>query len=484
MKPVTRKSITIRILLSIIWLALFIMLLQRDYFLKTLEIKEAAALSRAEKTNYQGIYFRNKKIGYVENQFLPDDEKINIRQTAFLKLNISGQEHPFNLDLDALVTGQNRLERFTFRFSSPFYQMQAAGHVKGNTVSFTLDTGSSNISENISLTAPPLIATSRRTYLLDQELITGQKIKIPWFDPVSLTGKTSTIEYRGKEQVLINDRVFNLHRFTEFFSGTRVNSWLDDEGNVIKEESPAGFVFIREPEFKAKKLDENSSELLSAVSVKIIGKMVNPGNRAQLRYRLTLPDHHHFILDSGRQQFDGSILTVNREVIPRSRETKTSCSDTESTILPSSYIQSDSPQIQKTSKEIVGSTESAEKKVQAIGNWVYKSLEKRPVIGIPDALTTLHNRKGDCNEHAFLFAALARSAGIPTKIAAGVVYHKNAFYYHAWNEVCIEGRWISIDTTTMQFPTDVSHLKFVEGGLQEQMEIGSLLGTLQIEPLP
>jgi transglutaminase-like putative cysteine protease len=90
---------------------------------------------------------------------------------------------------------------------------------------------------------------------------------------------------------------------------------------------------------------------------------------------------------------------------------------------------------------------------------------------------------GDCNEHASLFTALSRASGIPAKIAAGVVYHKGAFYYHAWNEVCLSGTWVSLDTTTDQFPADLSHIKFVEGELREQVQIGSLLGTLEIEPL-
>ena len=114
---------------------------------------------------------------------------------------------------------------------------------------------------------------------------------------------------------------------------------------------------------------------------------------------------------------------------------------------------------------------------------MYNELEKRPVIGIPDALTTLKSRIGDCNEHASLYAALSRAAGIPTKIVAGVVFHKDAFYYHAWNEVCLSGQWISLDTTTGQLPADLSHIKFVEGELREQIQIGSLLGTLEIEPL-
>ena len=57
------------------------------------------------------------------------------------------------------------------------------------------------------------------------------------------------------------------------------------------------------------------------------------------------------------------------------------------------------------------------------------------------------------------------------------------FYYHAWNEVCINGEWISLDTTMNQLPADVTHIKFVQGETNEQMKIGSLIGNLKIEIL-
>ena len=471
-------------ILCFIWIVLFTMLLQRDYFIKTLEPQEAAALERHQRTGYQSIYFKDQKIGYVENEFLPQGDKLRIKQQAFMHLNISNQIHAIELVLDALIDSGNRLEQFNFTFSSPFYKMTASGEVENNSVSFTLDTGSSTIQDRIVLDAPPLLSTSRRRYLLTTDLEKGTKVRIPWFDPVSLTAKSSVIEYRGKEQVLIHGRVYNLHRFTELFSGTRVNSWLDDDGNVVKEESPAGFVFIREPEFKAKSLSETSSELLSSVSVKISAEMPDLTDRKTMRYRLTLPEETTFKLDSGRQNFNSDILTITKEVLPESTEIVRDCADSSGALAATPYTQAGASEIVEQSNEITAGILSVHEKAAAIAQWVYKSLDKRPVLGIPDALSTLKNRRGDCNEHASLFAALGRAAGIPTKIAAGVVFHKGAFYYHAWNEVCLSGRWISLDTTTMQFPADLSHIKFVEGELQEQVQIGALLGKLAIEPLP
>lgn len=462
------------------------MLLQRDFFVRELDTHEALALERDKRIEYQSIYFKDEKIGYVENHFIPEeDDTLRIKQKAVMNLAISGQTHPVELDLDARLGRENNLTAFTFSFSSPFYQMQAEGTVSGNDVSFTLNTGNSEIEDRITLAGPPRLSTSRRSYLLSQDIEEGEKVKIPWFDPFSLSGKESVIEYRGREKILINDRVYNLHRFTENFGGAKLNSWLDENGNVVKEESPAGFVFIREPEFKAKSFadsDDPPTDLLASVAVSVIGHMVDFNNRSSVRYRLTLPEDVAFDLDSGRQQFRDDILTVTMEPVV-SDSTAVPCEDQEPSLLSSPYIQSGAPEIIERSLAIIEDSPDTRAKVKALADWVFNHLEKRPVIGIPDALSTLKTGIGDCNEHASLFAALARAAGIPTKIAVGVVYHKEAFYYHAWNEVCIGGQWVSLDTTTNQFPADLSHLKFIEGELQEQVKIGALLNNLQIEPL-
>jgi transglutaminase-like putative cysteine protease len=101
-------------------------------------------------------------------------------------------------------------------------------------------------------------------------------------------------------------------------------------------------------------------------------------------------------------------------------------------------------------------------------------------VSIPNALDVLKTRKGDCNEHATLFAALSRAAGIPTKVILGVVFLDGKFYYHAWNEVFV-GNWIAVDPTLGQFPADASHIKFIEGDLGKSSEIIKLVGKIKLE---
>jgi transglutaminase-like putative cysteine protease len=111
--------------------------------------------------------------------------------------------------------------------------------------------------------------------------------------------------------------------------------------------------------------------------------------------------------------------------------------------------------------------------------WMQANIERRPVLSLPDALTTLKNRMGDCNEHAVLLAALARAAGYPAQVEAGLVYHEGRFFYHAWNRIYI-GRWITVDALFDQIPADVTHVRFARGTAQQQLDILPLLGNLRI----
>jgi len=119
------------------------------------------------------------------------------------------------------------------------------------------------------------------------------------------------------------------------------------------------------------------------------------------------------------------------------------------------------------------------KVVARLRDWVFSQLAKEPTVSIPNALEVLQTRRGDCNEHTVLFNAMARAAGIPAKTVVGIVYLRGAFYYHAWSEVWL-GEWVSVDPVLNQFPADVTHIKFLEGEIDQQIDILQLIGKLKI----
>ena len=90
--------------------------------------------------------------------------------------------------------------------------------------------------------------------------------------------------------------------------------------------------------------------------------------------------------------------------------------------------------------------------------------------------------KGDCTEHALLFTALARAAGIPAGQVHGLVYARTttavpALYWHAWVEVQSGDEWIAVDPTFDQPVADPTHIVLGRG---TQVDTVGLLGALQV----
>ncbi|HHY71252.1 MAG TPA: transglutaminase domain-containing protein [Thermoanaerobacterales bacterium] len=64
---------------------------------------------------------------------------------------------------------------------------------------------------------------------------------------------------------------------------------------------------------------------------------------------------------------------------------------------------------------------------------------------LPDIEEMAKTKKGTCYDFSSLFASMLRSVDIPTKLVKG--YGDKVKGYHAWNEVYLDGKWFTIDTS-------------------------------------
>jgi len=71
------------------------------------------------------------------------------------------------------------------------------------------------------------------------------------------------------------------------------------------------------------------------------------------------------------------------------------------------------------------------------------------------ALYALRNKRGDCTEYMYLFSALARSQGIPTRGVGGFVIADDAVLkardFHNWAEVYLDRKWRVVDPQHKKF---------------------------------
>lgn len=145
-------------------------------------------------------------------------------------------------------------------------------------------------------------------------------------------------------------------------------------------------------------------------------------------------------------------------------------------------VDADAPVLRQLAREVVGDTPGVYRSAEKLVHFVYGRLEKAYGVSRDRATEVLELGKGDCTEHALLFTALARAAGIPTRQVHGLVFARYddglpALYWHAWAEVRSGDEWIAVDPTFDQPVADATHIVLGRG---TQVDTVGLLGALQV----
>jgi transglutaminase-like putative cysteine protease len=242
-------------------------------------------------------------------------------------------------------------------------------------------------------------------------------------------------------------------------------------------------MILRESAVEAKKLDKLGPAVDIIALTMIPSDPVPDSDRTTyLRARLANVPLRGFQLDGDRQTLKDETLEIRAEKPRAPYRLPSSDGNLMEFLRPSPFVQSDDPAIKNQAARILAGESDAAAAAKKLNDWVYTAIRKQPVVSIPSAVEVLKQKVGDCNEHTALYAALARSVGLPTRMAAGIVYMENGFYYHAWPEVWL-GAWIAVDPTLDQFPADATHIRFTTGNLDRQMELMQLVGKLRVEVL-
>ncbi|HBC87056.1 MAG TPA: hypothetical protein DCZ94_08890 [Lentisphaeria bacterium] len=136
---------------------------------------------------------------------------------------------------------------------------------------------------------------------------------------------------------------------------------------------------------------------------------------------------------------------------------------------PEKNIESDAPEIIR----LAGTLGNPRKVYEWVsGNIAYEGYSPQE----KGAMYALRNRKGDCTESAFLFTALCRASGIPSRTIGGYVCSKDAVIstssYHNWAEYRENGSWHIADPQ-----------KRIFDGKREQFIATNILGSAPDSPM-
>lgn len=446
---------------------------------------------------WMGTYFKNKKLGFTSAKMKVSPDAIVVNTRVLFRLKSGGGSQATVFSQETHLTPDLRLKKFYLLQEIMGHRQEVEGRVeKGKLVYRVIGLGYDK-TRSIPFDSGTALSSTFLLNIIRDGLVVGKKGKFPIFmEPFQMM---VDLEYRilRKEKFDDHGKSVETYVISQRVAGMDSTLWVARDGTVMRELTSQGFESRKEPEKMARNMGEEIMSVSSLITLSLVkphGTLSSrPGQQRRLKMKLSnirapglIPqDHRQKVLKSEKSS-DGtwsSILLIDTEPEPAGPPVRRPVGSFPQPELlqETPEVQSNHPQVQALAKDLVGDTADAWKASLRINEWVYKHLEKELVDSV-SALAALRERRGECQSHTYLFTAISRAAGIPTKIVNGLVYSPQfkGFLYHAWPEVYV-GEWRALDPTFGQNNVDATHIKLSEGQQENLFKLMEFVGKVQIE---
>lgn len=416
--------------------------------------------------HWTGIVFNGAKVGFTHTRVTraAEDGLYDISGEAVVRFRFLGYDKRTQIRTLDTVDENGRLARFDYRYVLDESEQSLSGQVRDGRLRYRLTSAGRPPEQKEETLAEPLYPAGALDLLPVLEgLRVGRVFRWLVFngETQSLSPATQRVEAYERSD-LFDGAAFKVR--TELL-GLSSTSWIDARGRPLLELSMNGvLVSALEDERTAKSYlataAVNKDDVLVEWSlVKAPLPLADPRRAQFLRVALSrLP------LSDERQRCTASAAEAVCEIDAR-RPISPASGSAESGLKPSAVVQSNDPMIRLLARSIApGATMSADEKIAAVLAWLERNIRKEPVDAF-SALDVLDARRGECQGHAYLYAALARALGVPTRVVNGLVYASDygGFLYHTWAESLVAGSWRAVDPTFSQAYADATHIALARG---------------------
>lgn len=479
-------------------------LVKREVFRPTGARLAAAALAVAPGALFYRLDVGGQQIGYSSTTLDTLPDSIRVETVYVIDVAALGKLRRTSVRSTAMLTRALRLATVETTFDGDLGSFVARGRVFGDSVfSVAIISDGDSQMTRIPLKGPITLPTLLPLRLaFGGELRSGRSYAARLFDPLLLTGRDVTAQVASESTLVVSDSAdldsttmvwlpehfdtVRAFRIDHDASGAPTSSWIDVQGRLVLTSSKdftmerAAFEIAYE-NFRRRdtaRVARNSAapgpgEIVPVTALVAGVRAAAPlPARARMRVRMHGRDTVELV-QAGAARAHASPYRLP------SRDTALA-----RWLAPEPLIQSRDPRIAAQARQIIGRERSPSRAAELLLHWVHRSVARSAPPGgsVPSAVKVLLTRRGDCNEATTLFVALARSAGLPARSVAGLLYLDGRFYYHAWAEIYLAD-WIAVDPTFDQLPADAAHLPIATGGLARQVELVPLIGRLKPEVL-
>jgi hypothetical protein len=421
---------------------------------------------------WYGTYFQEDKIGYSHFKIEPSGRNYEISSDSVIRLTAMKKTNEIKLK-----------EAVTVRPDLTLVAFLSSVHMNGKDLRMTGETRSDRLSLDIRVEGE----TSHHEYPFEGNIYHTSAISLlPAMRGLKDGANHSFSVFNAEKQGVqkVDQQVLQVRgdpgpqdavwQVKNTYGRSVVQSWLNRQGLTVLEKGLEGsLITVLEDEGTAKKFLESKTagkDLILDFSLIRLPKPLT--NAEKLRYlkvkmqgvdpSVIAEDHRQKIIRRPDKitgdSFDVVVRVEDLSAARTANGGSTHPSYSDDHLASTVEIQADHAEIAAQGKKIVADNDPPLEKITKLVHWTADNIKSAMRYSFA-ALEVLRVRSGECKSHANLYAALARSQKIPTRVITGLVYsNEGGFSYHAWAESYANG-WIAVDPTLKQVPADATHIK-------------------------
>ncbi len=447
------------------------------------------ALERWPYAEYwTGIVFNGAKIGFSRNALAAEAgaaDRYVLRSESAFRLRFLGYDKRIELRTRDVVGSDLTLARFEHSHDLDGHTQRVAGEVANGRLAVVIETAGETSRQEHALAEPLYPTAALALYPVLHGLEVGRRYQYLVYDAQLQRLARATQEVVAYEtSPLFAGPAF---RVVTHVHGYKTTTWIDAAGRPLLERALHGVVFSAlEPEEKARRYLALASvnkhdALLDYSRVRTNVRLARPREARLLGFRVEGVGAD-FVLPTDARQECAKVGAAWRCRIRRLEPAAPGAATTSAYLQPSTAVQSEHPRFRALARELTANTTDRRVQIERLLAWIERNIERRP-IDVFSALDVLNGRKAECQGHALVYTALARAAGIPTRVVNGLVYSEEheGFLYHSWTESNIGDQWLAVDPIFGQLSADATHIKLLEGETAaDLLPLIDVVGRLQI----
>ena len=445
-----------------------------------------------QKEYWTGVVFNGAKVGYTRTRVTRSAQanRFEIDGEAVIHFRFLGYDKRIQMRSRDTVDANAQLLAFEYEYLLDESVQRVTGEVRDGRLRFQLSNAPNRPPEkrDIALDGPLYPAGVLDLLPVLQGLQIGKEFRWSVFN-----GETQGIaEAEQRIETFEKSDLFQGVAFkvrTDML-GMGTTTWIDAQGRPVFELGLNGvMISALEDEVIAKSYVANAAlnkddVLVNWSLIKTPLPLTDPRRADFLRFEILAQPTARAPLSDERQHCQPE----SRRVVCEIDATRSIAPGKELVVValqPSSTVQSNDPMIRALARKIAAGRVTVPEQIDAVLTWIEQNIRKEPVDSF-SALDVLDTRRGECQGHAYLYAALMRALGVPTRVVNGLVYSGDygGFLYHTWAESLVNGRWRAVDPTFAQPRADATHIALVRGeNLLDLVPIVDWVGNTRIRVL-